>query len=114
MLPLTTATLDLGHYGSVTQHRDWSAQVRRLCEHCGGGPSVGCPAVTSVGSHRDCTGKLNDPGWRWPRLTRARGRRSLEPTPTAGQVRRESRAPAATCDTGGRSTRGCYRTAHSG
>jgi hypothetical protein len=40
----------------------YSAPVRRLCEHCGGGSAAGRPAVTSVGSHRDCTGKLNDPG----------------------------------------------------
>ena len=38
---------------ALTQHHDWPAQVGRLYEHCGSVPSVGGPAGTGVGAHRD-------------------------------------------------------------
>src|SRR5262249_12716204 len=48
-------------HGGVTQHRHWPAEVGGAYQHCSGLPPVGGSASTSVGSHRDYTGKLNDP-----------------------------------------------------
>src|SRR5262249_1745324 len=49
-------------HGGAPQHRDWPPKMGGSYQHRGGLSPVGSSAAAGVGSHRDCIGKLNDPG----------------------------------------------------